>query len=83
MMNLLVFGLIGLGLFFSILRLIIGPDITDRIVSVDAINVIVTGTIVFIAHIFKSNLYLDIAIAYAALSFLETVIFARYLEAKK
>ena len=38
--------------------------------------------IVVLASVFKSSLYLDIAIVYAILAFLETVVFSRYLEGK-
>jgi len=80
--NYLVFSLIGLGIFFSLIRLIKGPTTFDRVVGVDTTNIIITGSIVFIAHLFDNSLYLDIAIVYGILAFLETVIIARYLEAK-
>jgi multicomponent Na+:H+ antiporter subunit F len=44
---------------------------------------IVIGVIVVLASVFKSELYLDIAIVYAILAFLETVVFARYLEGNR
>jgi multicomponent Na+:H+ antiporter subunit F len=82
MMNIIVFSLIGIGVLFALLRLIIGPSAFDRVVGLDTFNVIITGLIVFIAYFLKSSLYLDIAIVYAILSFLETIIFARFLEGK-
>lgn len=82
-MNILIGTLITIGAFFSVLRLIFGPTTPDRIVAVDTLNVIITGSIVFIAFLLKSDLYLDIALVYGALSFLETVVIARYLEGKK
>ena len=81
-MNIIVFSLVGLGLLFSIIRLIKGPSLSDRVVSIDTINVIVTGTIVFLAFVFENSLYLDIAIVYGILGFLETIIISKYLEAK-
>ncbi|MBE0600468.1 MAG: cation:proton antiporter, partial [Firmicutes bacterium] len=39
--------------------------------------------IAFLAFVFKNSLYLDIALAYGILSFVETVLFARFLEGKK
>ena len=63
--------------------MIIGPEVTDRIVSLDTMNVMITGIIVLLSHIFKNEIYLDIAIVYGVLSFLETVVLSRYLEAKK
>ena len=82
MMNIIVFSLIGIGVLLALLRLIIGPSAFDRVVGLDTFNVIITGLIVFIAYFLKSSLYLDIAIVYAILSFLETIIFARFLEGK-
>jgi len=80
--NYIVFGLIGIGIFFSLIRLIKGPSSFDRVLSLDVMNIIISGTIVFIAYIFNNELYLDIAIVYAILAFLETVVFARYLEGR-
>lgn len=79
----LVFSLLGLGVLFALARLIIGPHLSDRMVSLDTLNMIVIGIIVLLASFLKNSLYLDIAMVYAVLAFLETVVFARYLEAKK
>lgn len=82
MILIIVLALVALGLLFSIIRLIKGPSIADRVVSIDTINVIITGTICLMAYLFENSLYLDIAIVYGILSFLETVIISKYLEAK-
>ena len=82
MINIIVFGLIGIGVLFSLIRLIAGPTPFDRVVGLDTVNIIITAVIVLIASVLKNSLYLDIAIVYAILSFLETVIFARYLEGR-
>jgi len=80
--NIIVFSLLGLGLLFSLIRFIKGPTVSDRVVSLDTFNMIVIGVIAMLALIFESDLYLDIVIIYAILSFLETVVFARYVEGK-
>lgn len=80
--NIIVFSLLGLGLLFSLIRFIKGPTLSDRVVSLDTFNMIVIGVIGMLALIFESDLYLDIVIIYAILSFLETVVFARYVEGK-
>ncbi|AUD63758.1 cation:proton antiporter [Tenericutes bacterium MO-XQ] len=77
-----VFSLLGLGLVLVVLRLVIGPKLADRVVALDTFNMTVIGIIVFIALLQNSMLYLDIAIVYGILAFLETVVFARYLEGK-
>ena len=78
-----VFSLMGLGILFTVIRLIVGPNLSDRVVSLDTFNMIVIGVIAALALLFASSLYLDIAIVYAILAFLETVVFARYLEGNK
>jgi multicomponent Na+:H+ antiporter subunit F len=79
----IVFSLVGLGLIFTVIRLLLGPNLSDRIVSLDTFNMIVIGLIALLALLMNSNLYLDIAIIYAVLAFLETIVFARYLEGKE
>ncbi|MCF7925446.1 MAG: cation:proton antiporter [Candidatus Izimaplasma sp.] len=80
MITSIVFALVGLGVLFSVVRLLKGPSAADRVVALDTFNIIIIGTIVLLAHFYNNNLYLDIAIVYAILAFLETIVFARYLE---
>jgi multicomponent Na+:H+ antiporter subunit F len=77
-----VFGLTGVGLLFTTLRFIIGPSLSDRVVSLDTFNMIIIGLIVLLALFFENALFIDIALVYGLLAFLETIVFARYLEAK-
>ena len=78
----IVFSLIGLGLLLTIIRFILGPKLSDRVVALDTFNMIVIGVIALLSWLLESSLYLDIAIIYSVLAFLETIVFARYLEAK-
>ena len=80
MIDIIVFSLVGLGIVFAVVRLLIGPTPADRVVSLDTFNIIVIGVIALLANQFKNQLYLDIAIVYAILAFIETIVFARYLE---
>lgn len=80
MMDIIVFSLVGLGVLFAVIRLIAGPSMADRVVSLDTLNVIVIGIIALLANQFENSLYLDIAIVYAILAFIETITFARYVE---
>ncbi len=80
MIDILVFSLVGLGVLFAMIRLLIGPTPADRVVALDTFNIIVIGVIALLAYQFKNSLYLDIAIVYAILAFIETIVFARYLE---
>lgn len=82
MINVVVFSLVGLGILFAAIRLVKGPSAANRVVSLDTMNIIVVGLIVLLANLFENSLYLDIAIVYGILAFLETIVFARYLEGK-
>ncbi len=81
-MDYVVFSLMGLGVLFTVARFIIGPKLSDRVVSLDTFNMIIIGVIALLSLSFDSDLYLDIAIVYSILAFLETIVFARYLEGK-
>lgn len=83
MMDIIVLSLMGIGVLFALIRLIAGPTAFDRVVGLDTLNIIITALIAFIAFLFKRSLYLDIALAYGILSFLETIVFARVLEGKR
>lgn len=76
----LVIVLASIGAILSAIRLVKGPSTMDRIVGIDTINMMVVGIIAVLALYFESSLYLDIAIVYGVLAFLETVIMARYME---
>jgi len=77
------FTLLGLGIIFAIVRIIAGPTVFDRVVSLDMLNIIITGLLAVIAALKGSALYLDIALVYAVLAFLETIVFARFMEERK
>jgi multicomponent Na+:H+ antiporter subunit F len=81
-LDIIVMSLLGLGIVFAVIRLVKGPTPANRVVSLDTLNIIVIGVIAFLAFQFDNSLYLDIAIVYAILAFLETIVFARYLEGK-
>lgn len=83
MINIIVFSLVGIGVLFALIRLILGPSPFDRVVGLDTLNIIITCLIVLIAVLFKSSLYLDIALVYGILSFMETIIISRYLEGRQ
>ena len=79
----LVIALGGIGALLSAFRLVKGPSTMDRVVGIDTINMMVVGVIAVLAAYYKNSLYLDIAIVYGVLAFLETVIIARYLEGRR
>ncbi len=71
--------LLTLAMLMSLVRLVRGPSLGDRILALDLITTLAVGYIAVIAVRTGFALYLDIAIAIALLGFLSTVAFARYL----
>ncbi len=61
-------------------RIIMGPTGADRAVALDAINTLVIGIMIVLAAHFESVVMVDVAIVYAALSFVSTMFIARYIE---
>lgn len=70
---------LGLALLVSVVRIIIGPTIADRVLALDLMTVIAMGFIAAVSVHTGLALYLDIAIALALLGFLATVALARYI----
>ena len=77
--TLIALVLLGLALLISLVRIIIGPTLGDRVLALDLMTVIAMGFVGAVAIRTGLMLYLDIAIALALLGFLATVAFARYI----
>ena len=72
--------LIVLGLGFSFARLIKGPSLPDRVVSVDLITVLAVAVVGLLAVAHGDPDLLDVAAALALVAFLATLAFAWYAE---
>ncbi|RLG69758.1 MAG: cation:proton antiporter [Candidatus Iainarchaeum archaeon] len=75
--------LLFLTILISIVRLVLGPSIADRVISVDTANTVAISALIVLAAAYKQAMFIDIAIVYAMLSFGGTIYFAHYLGAKK
>lgn len=71
--------MLGLALLLSIVRIVVGPTLSDRVLALDLLTVVALGFVGAMAIRTGLTLYLDIAIALALLGFLATVAFARYI----
>ncbi|MDO9507947.1 MAG: monovalent cation/H+ antiporter complex subunit F [Thermovirgaceae bacterium] len=61
-------------------RLVAGPTIPDRVVALDSINTLVIALMILLSVVYDSVVMVDVAIVYAALSFVGTMFIARHLE---
>jgi len=68
--------------FFCLYRLQQGPTAPDRTVAIDVLGTLVVGFCALYALQTEKDFYLNIAIAWALLSFVGTIALAKYLEGK-
>jgi len=76
----LVGGLLAAGFLLAFWRLIVGPDLPDRVVAVDAMATVAIGALVLTAMATHQALLLDIALAVALITFLGTIALAASIE---
>jgi multicomponent Na+:H+ antiporter subunit F len=78
----IAFGLLLLAFVFALLRLFRGPSSRDQIVALDLIASIVMGFILLYSLLVDREVYFDIAIVIAMISFLGTIAISIYLKRK-
>ncbi len=62
------------------IRLVLGPSLADRVVSLDLVTVLLIAFAALLAIKTGEAVYLDLGLALALVGFLATVAFARYAE---
>ena len=67
-------------IILAMIRVIKGPTVPDRVVGLDTINTLVIVAMILCGAAFRESIYIDVAIVYALLSFITTILIARYLE---
>jgi multicomponent Na+:H+ antiporter subunit F len=67
-------------LIFSVIRLLMGPRVPDRVVALDLISIVAIGYVVVYAIRYDQPEFIDVAIVLALVTFLGTISFAYYLE---
>ena len=78
--------IIGLAIFFTItsllilIRAVLGPTITDRLIAADSIGIFLTLVILLIGVHYEIELFVDISLGYAILLFIDMLIFSKYFE---
>lgn len=71
--------LLGVALLVSVVRIVIGPTLADRVLALDLLTVLAMGFVAAVSIRTGLMVYIDIAIALALLGFLATIAFARYI----
>lgn len=73
-----VLGILGLALFFAVIRLLRGPSVPDRILALDVLSMIAIGILGLYAYVTEDPATLDVAIGIAVIAFLATAGLAHY-----
>jgi multicomponent Na+:H+ antiporter subunit F len=66
--------------FICLYRAIKGPTIQDRLLTLGIVGSSMLAVLVLLASIFKSSLYLDVAMLFVLLNFIVMIVVSRYLE---
>lgn len=63
-------------------RIFRGPTAADRMVAIDILGIIIVGFCAIFAISTRKDFFMNIALAWAVLSFIGTLTLAKYLEGK-
>jgi multicomponent Na+:H+ antiporter subunit F len=80
MIQTIYLAVIGFSVVLCLLRMIKGPTAPDRAVALDTAVTVTTALLVFIGFMLRRYVYLDVSLVYALLTFIGSVVIARYLE---
>lgn len=73
------FVMVGLAFALSFARLLIGPDVTDRVLALDTLYINAIALLVLLGIQLASPLYFEAALLIALMGFVGTVALAKYL----
>ena len=68
--------------FLCLYRIGCGPSAPDRTVAIDILGVVVVGFCALFSLVTGKDFYLNIALAWALLSFIGTIALAKFLEGR-
>jgi len=75
-------GVLAAASFLCLYRIGRGPTAPDRTVAIDILGVILVGFCALLSLLTGRDFYINIAIAWALLSFIGTIALAKHLEGK-
>jgi multicomponent K+:H+ antiporter subunit F len=75
----IAFVLLGLSLALTLVRLALGPDVTDRMLALDTLYVNSAAMLVLYGLDLGTGRYYEAALLIAMLGFITTVVFSKFL----
>ena len=79
----LIFGMLILAFVLAFVRVLKGPDMSDRIAAMDLIASVTMAFILCYSVLVQKSIYFDIVIVISLISFISTVAVSTYLKQKK
>ena len=76
------FAFLLLAMVITLLRLIKGPSINDRIAAMDLIASIIMGIVLLYSVLMKNAVYFDLPVIISLISFVGTIAVSSYLKQK-
>ena len=75
----LCMAIVGVAMVLNLLRLILGPDMPDRVLALDTLYINALALIVLLGIWLASDLFFEAALLIAVMGFVGTVAVAKYL----
>jgi len=75
----IAFTAVALGQVLSMIRLVIGPSLGDRILALDTMVINALGLIVLLGIAQGTQVYFEVALIIAMLGFVSTVAYTRFI----
>ncbi|MCM3740740.1 Na(+)/H(+) antiporter subunit F1 [Oceanobacillus luteolus] len=72
--------LFGIAIAITLIRVIIGPSLPDRVLSLDMIGVQIVSALAIISILLKTKAFLEVILVLAILAFISTISFTKYIE---
>lgn len=75
----LALGMFSIAILLNLYRLLVGPDVVDRILALDTMAINLIAIIVLAGILQGSNILFEAALLIALMGFISTVALSRYL----
>lgn len=72
--------LFGIAILVTLIRVVIGPSLPDRILSLDMISVQIISALAVISIILQTDAFLEVILILAILAFIGTIAFSKHIE---
>lgn len=70
---------ISVSVLLNVYRLVVGPEVTDRILALDTMVINAIGLIVLAGIVFGTSMYFEAALLFSMVGFVSTVAFCKFL----